>query len=81
MRIGIDAARRVLPGSALCKAHHTQTNIMDRMLIKFTDVSLMKSTSILLFADGKAKLSLSMALSRMGGGGGGAKVYFHSFLT
>ena len=48
------------------------------MLIKFADVGVMKSTSILLFADGKAKLPLCMALSRMGGGG--VKVYFHSFL-
>jgi len=66
MRIGIDVARRVLPGPARCKAHHTQTNIMHRLLIEFTDVGVMKSTSSLLFADGKEKLSLCMALSRMG---------------
>jgi len=69
MRICIDVAKRVLPGSLRWKAHHTQTNIIHRMLIKFTDAGVMKSTPILLFADGKAKLPLCMALRRMGGGG------------
>ena len=48
---------------------------MHRMLIKFTDVGVMKSTSMLLFADGKAKLSQSMVLSLRRGGGGSEGIF------
>jgi hypothetical protein len=64
-----------MPGSRRSEAHHTQTNIKHRMLIKFTDVGAMKSTPILLYADDKAKLSLCMVLSRMEGRGGSEGIF------